>query len=91
MSSQSHRKMSGIRLPNKPRTDEIELTGEDKYIRPSIFQFDFKVLFCFPSSPNRRIIFRPNGPTLPERRLFRCLLYCGESKIAGSSCYAGGT
>lgn len=55
MSSQSHRKMSGIRLPNKPRTDEIELTGEDKYIRPSIFQFDFKVLFCFPSYPPHSI------------------------------------
>ncbi|XP_065364039.1 BTB/POZ domain-containing protein 9 [Calliphora vicina] len=26
MSSQSHRKMSGVRLPNKPRCDEIELT-----------------------------------------------------------------
>lgn len=52
MSSQSHRKMSGIRLPSKTRSDEIELTGKNLIIFQNFFTFSqnhFQFFFmCVP-------------------------------------------
>lgn len=82
MSSQSHRKMSGIRLPNKPRSDEIELT--------ELFSAQMAQL-CL-NDDYSDVAFIVENQRLPAHRVmlaarseyFRALLYGGLSESTQS-------